>query len=353
MSSIIQIEQVRNRAFLKVLFLLGLLLATFWVLTYFPDLVLMLILSVLIAFVLKPIVKFFEFKIGMRRSLAVLVVFLLIGGILGGLGYIAVPIAMEGIKEMYAKFKDFPWDEKLLLFARDLSTTFSFLKPDDIAGEAHSMIKSLIEMLNGALQNVISYAVTFLIVPFITYFALAEGDAGFKNLIERVPNKYFEMTLNVFYKISIDLVGYLKGWLLDSLFVGIVSIIGYYIIGVDNAILIGIVAGVANLVPYLGPVAGAVPAFLLSLTQYGDFRMLGPIALVTVSVQLIDNMMIQPLCFAKSVDMHPITVIIVLLVGNTLMGVMGMLIAIPLFTILKVSATETYWGLRHYRITAT
>jgi predicted PurR-regulated permease PerM len=80
--------------------------------------------------------------------------------------------------------------------------------------------------------------------------------------------------------------------------------------------------------------------------------MLLPLAAMTFTIQLIDNMLVQPICFSKSVDMHPITVIIVCLIGGTLMGVAGMLVAIPIFTILKVSAFETYWGLRNFRITA-
>jgi len=69
-------------------------------------------------------------------------------------------------------------------------------------------------------------------------------------------------------------------------------------------------------------------------------------------VQVLDNIIIQPLCFSKTVDMHPVTVIFVLIVGNSLMGIAGMLLAIPIATILKSSAIETYWGLKHYRITA-
>jgi predicted PurR-regulated permease PerM len=76
------------------------------------------------------------------------------------------------------------------------------------------------------------------------------------------------------------------------------------------------------------------------------------IMVTLVLVQLLDNVIIQPLCFSKTVDMHPVTVIIVLIIGNSLMGIAGMLLAIPLATILMVSAVETYWGLKNYQITA-
>jgi predicted PurR-regulated permease PerM len=69
-------------------------------------------------------------------------------------------------------------------------------------------------------------------------------------------------------------------------------------------------------------------------------------------VQLLDNVIIQPICFSKTVDMHPVTVILVLIIGNSMMGVAGMLLAIPIATILIASAVETYWGLKNYQITA-
>jgi predicted PurR-regulated permease PerM len=132
----------------------------------------------------------------------------------------------------------------------------------------------------------------------------------------------------------------------------ILNIIGFYIIGVKYAILMGVIAGLANLIPYVGPFIGVLPVFLLSVTQTGDLSLIPPIAILTLVIQTIDNIIVQPLCFAKTVDMHPLTVIIVLIVGNQLMGVLGMLLVIPLYTILKVAAVETHWGLKQYRITA-
>ena len=119
------------------------------------------------------------------------------------------------------------------------------------------------------------------------------------------------MILNVLDKIQKDLVGYLRGWILDSVIVGILNIAGFYLIGVKYAILLGIFAGIANLIPYVGPFFGVVPALLISLSQCGDFRQAFPIIAVTlILVQLMDNIFIQPFCFSKTVDMHPVTVII-------------------------------------------
>lgn len=343
---------IGNRPIRKVGFLVGVLLIAFWVASFIPALVLTLILSTLLAFVLKPLVKFLEFRLGLRRSIAILCVFVLGGGAAILASMELVPILIDRALLLYDQFKNFPFQAKLNEAAQDVAKHVPFVDATTVAAKANTLIEATLHSLGAAVEDVFSLIAMVAIVPFITYFILAEGDSSLKKLIERVPNKYFEMSLNVLNKIERDLVGYLRGWILDSIIIGLLSIAGLWLIGIDYPILIGSIAGIANLVPYLGPVVGAVPAFLVSLTQYGDFRMLAPIIVLSIAIQAIDNMIVQPLCFAKTVDMHPLTVILVLVLGNELMGVVGMLVAIPIATILKVSMVETYWGLSNYRITA-
>ncbi len=341
-----------HRPFLKVLIILGLISLGLWVASFFPDLVITLIISVLAAFVLRPLVVFLEFRLGVRRSISIALVFVVTGSLLAIAAIEVVPFLIYRVRSMYDTFRQFPFDQRLNEMALGITTQIPFLEASTVSANVRAVVQGGMEFLRQGVGKAAEYVVNLAIVPFITYFILAEGDTAVKKLIERVPNKYFEMTLNVINRISRDLVGYLRGWILDSVIIGVLSIIGYLAIGVDYAILIGILAGVGNLIPYLGPVIGAVPAFLVSLTQYGDFQKAIPIIVLTFSVQLIDNTIVQPLCFSKTVDMHPVTVILVLLIGNTLMGVAGMLLAIPIATILKASAVETYWGLKNYRITA-
>ncbi len=343
---------IGNRPIRKVALLVGLLLICFWIASFVPSLVLALILSVLLAFVLKPLVKILEFRLGLRRSIAILCVFVLTGGTVVLASIEVVPILIDRAQHLYDQFKNFPFQARLNDAARDFAQHVPFVDGGTLAEKANAAINGAIQSLGAAVEDIVSLIAVFAIVPFVTYFVLAEGDLALKRLIERVPNKYFEMSLNVLNKIERDLVGYLRGWILDSIIIGLLSIAGLWLIGIDYPILIGALAGIANLVPYLGPVVGAVPAFLVSLTQYGDFRMLVPIVVLSIAIQAIDNTVVQPLCFAKTVDMHPLTVILVLIVGNELMGIVGMLLAIPIATILKVSMVETYWGLRNYRITA-
>lgn len=340
-----------HRPFLKVVILVSILILGFWIASFFPDLVLALIIAGLISFILKPLVKFLEFRTGLRRSLSVFAVMLFAGSVLVLVATELLPLIFRRLESLLRSFQNYPFEQKIAEAVQQYTKKVPFVTSEEVSAQVHSIIASTLGQFVAALKNFLTTAVTLSIIPFVTYFILAEGDKGLKKVIERVPNKYFEMTLNVISKIEHDLIGYLRGWILDSIIIGLLSIAGYFFIGVEYPIVIGVIAGVANLIPYLGPVVGAVPAFLVSLTQFGDARLLIPIIAVTLIVQAIDNTVVQPLCFAKTVDMHPLTVILALIIGNQLMGIAGMLLAIPLTTILKVSAEETYWGLRNYRIT--
>lgn len=340
-----------NRPLLKVVYLTAILVFTFWVASFFPDLVFALIISSLVSFILWPIVKFVEFRMGLRRSIAVLLVMFAVGAVFATVTVELVPYLLDRVGSLLRGFQNYPFEQKITEAMEPYTRRIPFVTTEDVSTQVHAIIESTLGQVISALRNVIGTTITMSIIPFVTFFILAEGDRGVKKIIERVPNRYFEMTLNVISKIERDLIGYLRGWILDSIIIGLLSIAGYLLIGVNYPIVIGVMAGVANLIPYLGPIVGAVPAFLVSLTQYGDARLLVPIIALTLIVQGIDNLIVQPLCFARTVDMHPLTVILVLLIGNQLMGLAGMLLAIPITTVLKVSAEETYWGLRHYRIT--
>jgi predicted PurR-regulated permease PerM len=342
-----------NKPMTKVLFLLGIIIFGFWIISFFPDLVLTLLFSVLLAFILRPLVVLIEFRFGIRRLFSVCIVFLVVGGSLIIMSVLFIPFAIERLKILYDGFKNFPFDQKLNEAAVNLTANIPFTDPEMVTQKVHAFVQSGLQLLSSFFASTAAFLVNLAIVPFITFFILIEGDIAIKELIERVPNKYFEMLLNVLNKIKKDLVGYLRGWILDSVIVGFLNIACFYLIGVHYAILLGIIAGISNLIPYVGPFFGVIPALLISLSQCGDFRQAFPIIAVTlILVQLLDNIIIQPLCFSSTLDMHPVTVIFVLIIGNSLMGIIGMLLAIPIATILKTSAVETYWGLKNYRITA-
>ncbi|HTY38638.1 MAG TPA: AI-2E family transporter [Bacteroidota bacterium] len=336
----------------KVAVLIGAIALSVWIASFFPDLVLALILSGLAAFILGPFVSAVESRFGMKRVPAIITTFVTVGGAIVYLLSLVLPMLLDRLIEIHGQIQKFPFEAKLQELTKGLEHTLPFINSTALAQTIHTAIQSAADEAGSLIQKALGTIVTLVIVPFVTYFILADGRKAYTTLIERVPNRYFEMTLNVVQKIRRQLVGYLKGWLLDSMIIGMLSIIGLSILGVQYSIIIGVLAGIANLVPYLGPVVGASLAILVSLTQVGNFSMVGPIIIMTLLIRMADDFVVQPLCFAKSVDMHPLTVILLLLIGHEMMGVGGMLLAIPLATIIKVSAVESFWGLKSYRITA-
>jgi predicted PurR-regulated permease PerM len=288
----------------------------------------------------------------MKRGVAIALVFLLVGGLAVLILVGIIPFLIHRMQLMYGQLRQFPFEAKLTVAAREMTAHIPFVDSSTIGIKVHELMQRLQQSAGNVTDAAVSFFVNLAIIPFITYFILADGDIAVKKFVERIPNKYFEMSLNIMNKLGNELVSYMRGLILECSIVGGLSIIGFMIIGVPYAILIGVLTGIANLVPYLGPIAGASLALIASLTVTGDFRMFVPIAILSIIIRLIDDFALQPLCFGKSLDMHPVAVVLTLIIGHQLMGIPGMVISIPIATILRVSATEAYWGLKHYTITA-
>jgi predicted PurR-regulated permease PerM len=213
----------------------------------------------------------------------------------------------------------------------------------------------LIEVLLGRttqlLSGVVSGLMLVVIVPFVAFFFLKEGHRLTRGVIELVPNSYFEMTLNVMHSISNSIGGYIRGQLLAVTVVALMSVTGLSIIGMNYALPVGVVAGLANMIPYLGPLIGIIMASAVALATLGGTSMVTQVVLLFLFIQIIDNVLVQPMVVAKSVDLHPLMVMVVVMIGSDLWGMVGMLVAVPVTGILKVSGQTIYEGLKGYRVT--
>jgi predicted PurR-regulated permease PerM len=150
--------------------------------------------------------------------------------------------------------------------------------------------------------------------------------------------------------VSIQLGRFVRGWILDAAFVGTFCGIGFYLIGIENALPLGVIAGLGHLVPYLGPIIGGIPAVIISLIQYGDLSHVPYIIVILLLVYTLDNGFVQPYVFAKSVDMHPIIIILLIIAGSQLFGLLGMLLAVPIAAVLRTLIKEVYFAFKNYKI---
>jgi putative permease len=163
-----------------------------------------------------------------------------------------------------------------------------------------------------------------------------------------VPNKYFETFLTLFHEIDQQISNYIRGQLIDSFIIGLLAIIGLYLVGINYAFLIGAVIGIVNIIFYIGPLIGFVFGSLLILIDTGSTVNVIKFVVVFVFVRLVDDIIISPLALSKSVHVHPLMVIILITLGGFIHGILGMLLAIPLYCSIKVTFQILYRGFVEY-----
>lgn len=347
------------------------ILKTFWyifliilciafILFIFPfvkDVLIMLIIGWLLAVLLSPLVDFLESK-GLGRGWAILVVMVLILALVGFSFSLIIPGIIRTVESLTSKLQS------------DVITDFStkienfFEKNFNNAELARNVTARLSEIgikLLGSLgqffKNVGSFLASMVVIPFITFFLIKDARRFKKAIISNVPNKYFELSLNILHKVEHQVGKYIQGQAIDALIVGILSAIGLFIINLtfDNPIpyfvFIGMLAGLANLIPYIGPVVGAIPALTLAILNNPPNLgiVLLWIIIVFIVVQAIDNYLVSPMVISKSVRMHPLIVVMVVIIGGSLAGAIGMLFAVPLTGIFKVTSSQVIWGLKNYK----
>ena len=159
------------------------------------------------------------------------------------------------------------------------------------------------------------------------------------------------MSLNLIGSLEYQIGRYVRGVCIEFLFVSALSIVGYSVIKLQYAFILGIIVGLFNIIPLIGPFVGIIPAMVASFTQRGDVSFLIPILIVNFIVQFIDAKYIKPWLYKGFYVAHPLMVLLVVLLGGALLGIRGTLLAIPIFTALAITARETRWGLSRYQIT--
>ncbi|NUN70855.1 MAG: AI-2E family transporter [Bacteroidetes bacterium] len=321
-----------------------------FILSTFEDLFLILVISFTLTFILRPLVDTIE-NLGVVRWLAVMLVFIALGSVAVVGIMMLFPVISSQVGQITAAFSK----ERLTVMLNDLSVqvsaTVPFLKSEAIREQLNSSLVTFGNVAGEALAGLLGTVATLAIVPFITFFMLSDYYKMQKSFIRNMPNKYFEMSLNILYKIEDQLSKYIRGTVIESVIVGIIYTIIYFSLGINYATVLGLIGGFTNVIPFAGPFIGAIPVLLITIVQFGDLRMLIPVAIATVAVQQIDQMFIQPSVFSKIMDINPLAMFLVILIGNETLGVMGMVLAVPIYTVILVTAKETNWGLKRYKIT--
>ncbi|WP_316568673.1 AI-2E family transporter [Neobacillus sp. YIM B06451] len=296
-----------------------------------------MLLSGFLYYILRPPVRFLE-KF-MPTTPSILTVFLLIFAIGFAFFHVAGPQITEQVKEISShlpsKVAEVTNESKELVKENEKAKQ----SVDDIKTKAESMVGeffSAAERNIGKVLSAIAGIVTVLaVVPFIVFYLLRDAERLQPALLRHLPNDRKDEGRKILRDIDKTLSSYIVGQFIIAVSDGIMLYAGYLIIGLENALLLALFAMCVAIVPFLGPIIGVIPAVFIALMD-------GPglvvkVLLVMFVVQQLEGNLITPRVMSNKLNLHPLTVILVLLIAGSLYGAIGVIISIPLFSVLKVT----------------
>jgi putative permease len=336
--------------FIKIAVLLIITLAIVAFLVAISHIVKLIIIAALLAYVLDPLASFFESR-GMSRTKATISIFLLLIVVVGISYVLLLPVLSEEINALKGGFSSEKAELVISRFENFLVSNLSFLgvKELNLLSRMHGITSRIGDWMFTHVLDAASIIVSIILIPFIVFFLMKDGRKFKKEFVSIVPNRYFEFSLYLLHKINIQVGNYLRGQVLDATLVGILSIGALWLLGVKYFLLIGVFAGIANIIPYFGPITGATIAIIVSILQTADFHLASYVIVAFIIIKLLDDTIILPMVMSKSVHISPLTVLLAIMIGGKLFGILGMLLSIPVAGFIKVIVHESITNYRRYR----
>jgi predicted PurR-regulated permease PerM len=307
------------------------------------HLLMMLIAAAIIAYIFSSVICAFE-RLGIKRSVAVILLFVLATVFVIATDLIFIPDLKQEIMNSYTKFPEFSRQiqDALLLTAQSSAEKYPFIESSiiklvgDVFGPSGFLERTL--SASEILMQATPLIMALILIPFFVFFLLKDWPGVMKRVMDWVPPSYVETTISVIAEINILVGKYLRGLAADCFVIGVLASIGLWLIGINYPIMLGILSGVANIIPYVGPIIGCTVSSLVALVQYRSFDPLLNVVVLYLVIKLTDDLVIQPLLIGKGVHLHPMLLVITLIVGDQLFGIMGMILGIPVVTAAQKTA---------------
>ena len=363
--------------FWRIFWQLLLLVAAATMAWYFSDILVSVFLAVVVAIIGLPLLRIIE-KIQIRKrriphGLASLITIVVIIILLSGLLSLLAPIILTQIQTISTiNFEQ---------VGNDLSETISHLEHyvrqlglipsnQSLSGFINEQLKIFVSFsgISSLLSTIISNAGSFFlhlsIVLFLAFFFIKDKHLIRGNIQHILPRQYASQTISVFEKVRFLLSHYFLGVLLEMTIMMVLISVSLWILGVKNALIIGVFGGFMNVIPYLGPLLGAtiscvfgIFSCLPTVADYSllsvvspDYSLILPtiikIIIVFVGANLIDGILLQPVIYSKSIKAHPVEIFLVIIMAGSLGGIFAMVLAIPVYTVVRITAIEIYSSVR-------
>ncbi|TLP80548.1 AI-2E family transporter [Maribacter sp. ACAM166] len=335
--------------------IIGILLLLYFLFTIRSVLAYVTIAAV-VALIGRPLVRFLRLKIKLPNIIAVVFTMLLMVGVLAGIFALFIPLLSEQSKNLSLLDIDELQQSLNTLYHQitkylGLSSNLVENVIDDVALEKNILkgfdIGFIPNILNSFLTVLSSASIGLFSILFISFFFLKDRKLFEHGLLIFVPKTKEQGTVNSIEKINSLLSRYFVGLLLQIFILFIIYTIVLLIVGIENAVVIAFLCALFNIIPYIGPIIGGVIMLTLTMTSNlgSDFSEIilpktGYVLLGLIFGQLIDNFFSQPIIFSNSVKSHPLEIFLIIIIAGLLFGVVGMIVAIPGYTALKVILKE-------------
>ncbi|EAC5201321.1 AI-2E family transporter [Listeria monocytogenes] len=308
-----------------------------------------IILAGISYYLFNPIIDWLE-KHKWKRGWAIALLYLVIIGLLILLFSFVIPAVKDQIVSLFKSFPGY-WDQitqKFDEFSRSslfdqikdkLNTNMSDIMKT-LSTKGTSVINSTISSIGSIVGTVTEVVLAIVTTPLVLFYLLKDGKKLPDFLLKMLPVNGRAHTRQVLGEANHQISSYIRGQIIVSLCIGILLFIGYLIIGLPYALTLAIIAACTSIVPYLGPAIAITPAIIIAIVT--SPWLLIKLIIVWCVVQLLEGKFISPQVMGKTLKVHPITILFVILVAGNLFGVLGVIFAVPGYAVLKVIVTHVF-----------
>ncbi|MET1247529.1 AI-2E family transporter [Sporolactobacillus sp. STCC-11] len=291
------------------------------------------IAAAIIAYLLHPLVGRVQ-RMGVPRTVAILAIYALFFGVVGFTIYKGGPVLLHELRGL---------DDDISNYEKMYQTNLDHLygsTPEAVHDQVNDALlrirNSLAHTADRAMDwcsGVVQSFFTLLIIPFLSFYILKDAGSIKKHALLLVPRKWRKQTADLFSEMDQSIGNYIRGQLTVCAILAVMATIGLWILKVPYPIVFGLFIGSTDLIPYFGPFIGAAPAVLVAATK--SFYSMAGVVLMIILIQFLEGSVIEPLVVGKSADIHPLYIMLAVGVGGELAGIVGMLLAIPCFIIIR------------------
>lgn len=335
----------KNATRWRLILLVMLVAFTFYFLYLVRTILPTFILAALLAYILNPIVNWLE-KNHIKRTVAILLIYFTVSSMFLLSIVWGFPVIVRELQDFIEAIPTFT--EQIRMFVGGVQDRYERIDlpesirqvVDETIGEVERLIVSIFRQFADGIISLFSQIFYFVIAPVLAFYLLKDWESLEKRFFRLLPLGWREDVAKVGTEINTVMKKFIRGHLLVAIFVGALTAIGLTILGVEFALTLGIIAGVTDLIPYFGPIMGALPAVLVGLLESSSLAI--KILILMVVIQQLESNVISPKILGDSVGLHPFTIIFVVLTGGHLFGIIGILLAVPFIAICRTIVIYAY-----------